>query len=175
MEGMKMRIARILRLAMMSSAIVLLLVPGSGAAFEVQFSGSNATGILDLDVDGTAYDVTFQVEIADDIYGAPPGTWLFDEFAAADAIDAVNAALNTEAAVTTVGSDNSPDYNIGYDYENSIVFVRQATYTSGDWGRDTGIIFHQRDEQKTYAVFGPAGSTPVESSTWGRIKALYGN
>ena len=170
-----MQIASIFRLAVMISAVVLILVPGSGAAFEVQFSGSNATGILDLDVGGTPYDVTFQSDTADNIYGTPPGTFLFDEFAAADAIDAVNSALDTESAVTTVGSGNTSDYNIGYDFENAIVFVRQASYTSGDWTRLSGVIFHQKDEQNTYAVFEPAGSTPVESATWGRIKALYGN
>jgi hypothetical protein len=162
------------RLALMSIAVVLLLVPASGAAFEVQFSGSNATGILGLDVNGNFYDVTFQFDSAANLYGSPPGTWLFDEFVAIDAIVAVNTALNTESAVTTVGSDTSRNYYIGYDFENSIVWVRKAESLSGDWARVTGILFESKAVTFTYAVFVPL-STPVETFTWGRIKALYGN
>jgi hypothetical protein len=145
------------------------------AAFEVQFSGSNATGILNLDVNGNFFDVTFQFDTAENVYGAPPGTFLFDEFVAGDAIDAVNTALKTESAVTTVGSDNSDVYTIGYDFENSLVFVRQAENFLGDWIRVDGVSGAVKTLDLTYAVFEPATSTAVEASTWGRIKALYGN
>jgi hypothetical protein len=170
-----MRKASKFRLALMSTMVVLLLVAGPVAAFEVQFSGSNATGILDLDVNGTLYDVTFPFDTATNVYGSPIGTFLFDEFEAIDAIDAVNTALNTESAVTTVGSDTSRSYNIGYDIENSLVWVRQAESNSGDWVRLTGIIWESKVLGLTYAVFETAASTPVETSTWGSIKALYRN
>jgi hypothetical protein len=170
-----MRKASKFRLALMSTMVVLLLVAGPVAAFEVQFLGSNATGILDLDVNGTLYDVTFQFDTAENLYGAPPGTFLFDEIEAKDAIDAVNAALNTESAVTTVGSDNSRVYTIGYDFENSIVFVRQAEYFTGDWILIPGVSGAVKTDDFSYAVFEPANSTPVETSSWGHIKALYRN
>jgi hypothetical protein len=170
-----MRKASKFRLALMSTMVVLLLVPGSVAAFEVQFSGSNATGILDLDVNGTLYDVTFEFDTAENLYGAPPGIFLIDEFVASDAVVAVNAALNTESAVTTVGSDNSSVYTIGYDFENSFVFVRQGESLIGEWIEIPGISGAVKTEDFTYAVFEPAISTPVETSTWGSVKALYRN
>jgi hypothetical protein len=65
--------------------------------------------------------------------------------------------------------------SIGYDFENAFVWVRQAESTSGDWVGLTGIVVEQKAFDVTYAIFEPADLTPVETSTWGRIKALYLN
>jgi hypothetical protein len=169
-----MRTASGFRRSAMSSAVALILVLGSGAAqaFEVQFEGSNATGILNLDINGTMYDVTFEFNSAASIYGLPPGAFdMADELEAGDAVDAVNGALNTENQVQTVGPDTSRAYDIGYDFENSIVWVRQATYGSATWTQLTGVLFESKAEGRTYARFHV--SVPVEYSSWGQIKALY--
>jgi len=156
---------------LLSAALLVLLGSGTTLAYEVQYEGSNATGILGLVVDGASYDVTFQSDTASILYGQPPGSFLLDEQQAGAAVDAVNDALNSVGQIQTVGPGSAAEYFIGYDFENSLVFVRQAIYEGGDWGRVTGVLFHQKADEHSYAVFD--FRVPVESGSWGKIKALY--
>lgn len=160
------------------SAVVLLLVPGSGAAqtTEVHFDGSNATGITNLNVGGTFYDVMFLYDTAENIYGAEPGVYDFsDEPSAEAARDAVTAALNTEPTVVTAGPNTSIEINIPFGFENDFATVEQSFYLSGpgNWINPTDPDIRIFQNPNTYAKFGAA--TPAEPATWGRIKALYGN
>ena len=160
-------------IAVATTAVALVLLVGSGAA-QVQRKGSNATGILNLEVDGTNYDVTFKYDTAVNIYGASPGVYDFTSLAAAIlAVDAINIALNAAGGIETVGPQTSLFYNVPFDFENDLVIARQGEHPGSLWipGEDLRP-FRVSDP---YADFAPAGTVPVESTTWGRIKALYGN
>ena len=100
-------------------AMVFALGVGSAqAGFMVTFDTTDttqATGILNLLVDGTFYNVSFtpNQQTAADVYGPFPGTFDFTtNEAAAAAADAVNDALNTSVAVQ-VGAEGSLGLN-GY-------------------------------------------------------------
>ena len=81
---------------------------------------TQATGIDNLDIEGTAYNVAFTATetVADDVYDDFPGTFDFTNSAAAnEAANAVNIELN-QAGAQTVGAGGSagvPFYRIGYD------------------------------------------------------------
>lgn len=168
-----MRTASMICMAAMSSAVALVLLVGSGVA-QVQSNGSNATGILNLAVGGTNYDVTFKYDTAENIYGAQPGTYDFTTLAAAIlAVDAVNAALNAAGGIETVGPQTSLFYNVPFDFENDLVIARQGEHPGSVWIPGEDLRPFQASDP--YADFAPAGTVPVESTTWGRIKALYGN
>ena len=102
---------------------------------------TNATGILDLDVAGTPYNVTFVDDSAVNIYGPFPGTYDFPSDdaqgeAAEEAVNAVIAALATQPEIVTVGPSNSAIFNIGFggisipvqDVEQQFAQVAQGFY-----------------------------------------------
>jgi hypothetical protein len=159
--------------AILTAALFLVLGSGPVLAFEVIHAGSNATGIVQLDVDGVTYDVTFRNLSAGGVYGQEPGIYDFKNLLDAQAaVDAVNAALNTVPEVETVGSNNSSIYNIGVGFENDIVFVREGSYSpGGDWEQLANTDFRGYSIVHTYADFDI--SLQVKSATWGRLKELY--
>ncbi len=77
-------------------ALALLLGAGAAQAFTVQFTGENATGILNLEVGSTFYNITFQHETAQDIYGTVSLFDFITSEGAEEAMEAVNAALDSE-------------------------------------------------------------------------------
>ena len=83
-------------------ALALLLGAGAAQSFTVQFTGENATGILNLEVGDTFYNITFRHEAAQDIYGTTPVFDFTTSLGAGAAMDAVNAALNSEPDVMSV-------------------------------------------------------------------------
>jgi len=177
-EGLlQMRKANMCRWIVMG-AVVLLLVPGSGAAqtTEVHFEGSNATGITNLNVGGTFYDVTFLYDTAENIYGTAPGQFDFSDGPSAEAArDAMAAALNTEPTVTTAGPNTTIEINIAFGTTGNFADVEQSFYvgSQSNWSLPTDADIRLYTNSATYAKFGL--STPTEPATWGRIKALYGN
>ena len=119
-----MKFKRTVFLTAVVVAMGLLLGAGAASATEVVFGDpgapNKATGILDLNIDGTLYDVTFNsLVIAAEIYGPYPGEFPFfnRRVAAGAARDAVNVAL-LEAGATAVGDEatdaGSTIFNIGF-------------------------------------------------------------
>jgi len=158
---------RQLELARVTAVIALafLLFAGTAQAFTVVSDGDNATAILDLNVSGTLYDVAFEFDTAEGIYGLEPGMYDFDTFEAAeDAMNAVNDALNSEPNLTSVGPSFDIIYEIAYAFENDFSFVREAVYIDRqDPDLGTPAWLQRTDSQlrpfrvpKTYAVFTPA-------------------
>ena len=92
-------------------AVAFLLSAGAAQAYTLVFSGENATKILNLQVGSTFYDISFRHESAQDIYGTVPVFDFTTSLAAEAAMDAVNAALDSEAGVMSAG----PAYNIVYE------------------------------------------------------------
>ena len=83
----------------------LLLGASAAQAFTVVVddTGTNATAILNLQLGDDHYDVTFRSGSIEDIWGDE--AFDFDQLGnAAEAADAVNAALNTVPEVVTVGT-----------------------------------------------------------------------
>lgn len=118
------------------------LLPGLGPAqaLEVVTSdgGTNATGILGLMVGHTLHDVTFEQGTAEGIYGPAPGVFDFTTAVMAkDAVQAVNAALNSEPSVSSVGPPGSGSaiYNVGFDSDlvgsATLALVQEGLYSDG--------------------------------------------
>ena len=157
---------RPLSLAGVSSIVALafLLVASTAQAFTIVSEGDNATGILDLVVDGMHYDVAFDFATADEIYGPEPGTYDFDDVPQTqDAMNAVNAALDSDPSIMSVGASFDIIYEIPYGFENDFVFVREAVFIdNSDPDLGTPAWLQRTDSQlrpfrapKTYAVFTP--------------------
>jgi hypothetical protein len=172
-------------LAIRTVAVAMTLILGASAASaEVIWGDSSepkkATAITGLMVGGTAYRVDFVLDWhAFEVYGPFPGTLTFNTSnEAEEARGAINAALN-DAGATSIGEDGVETnfglgYNIGYE---SFIFVSietirtvRATYTD-TWGSLSENTPAYNQDHKEWAMF--SSSVPVESSSWGRIKALY--
>ena len=120
-------------------AIGLLLGTSTVQAQTVERDGDTATAIMDLQIGGVTYDVEFIRSAAAVIYDDPP---VFDFNTVDDAevaIEAVNAALNTEGGIDNVGESADTGlaiFRIGYDVEGAgatrLVNVWEST--SGDQG-----------------------------------------
>jgi hypothetical protein len=162
------------------AALALLLGAGTAQAFTVLSEGGNATGILNLIVDGTHYDVAFEFDTADEIYGPEPGTYDFDnDQATQEAMNTVNDALDTEPSVMSVGEAFDIYYEIPYAFENDFVSVREALYVdltnavlgTPAWLQRTDRQLRPFQESKTYAVFTPA---PEPATALLQVAALVG-
>jgi len=120
---------------------------------QVIFEGNNATGILNLEVDGKLYNVEFRFDSAENIYGAPPIFDFQDDIDAARS--AVIDALNSEPAVATVGPVEADFYLIGFDLKGPYVEVTQEYYRAfgGPWKQNTTTSLTTSTSLFTYADF----------------------
>jgi len=155
-------------------ALGLVLSAGTASAATVLFGDpaepNKATGIQDLNVAGTSYNVTFDVlAFAVEIYGSFPGSFpIFNTSTeATNARDAVNAALNAAGALTVgeASADGSPIYNIGYDsfvgpLNQEFVNVARGVEETGEWVTLGLNSWLYNLDEKTYAVFTVDGGGP---------------
>jgi hypothetical protein len=163
---MKHRFSKVVATGLL--AIGLLVTAGATHAANVVFGDSanptKATGIQDLSVGRTLYDVTFNVSVtAATVYGSFPGKFTFTTSNAADAArDAINAALNAAnaLAVGEIGLE-SDIFNIGFTSLNAgsleKVQVARGVLETGDWITLGLNIWLYNGDENTYAVFGSAG------------------
>ncbi len=144
------------KLIMFLVSILFLLGVSSTQAAKVIYSGSVATGIKNMGVNGTYYNVEFVWDSADSVYGNP-ANFTFDNKQHADtALEAVRSALNSVSAVTDVGPTIHPSLLIGYE-ENEVfgtrfAYSRQSHYINGSW-TNSGFDTDESDDTKSYAVF----------------------
>ena len=156
-----------IRIILLGMVLVAAVTPAH--AFTVDLDGTNATGLSDLDIGGTAYDVTFEFVAANTADGptcapsVPCDVFFGNQSGAIDAVDAINVALNFVSAVS-VGSSVSAVYFVPYAASGGDVDVRQGDGTIGTWGQigssldaDTDII--------EYARFSPA-VVPIPPAAW---------
>ena len=147
-------------------ALALLLGAGAAQSFTVQFTGENATGILNLEVGDTFYNITFRLETAQDIYGTSPVFDFTTSEGAEAAMGAVNAALNTEPDVMSVGPAYSIVYEVPFEFLGDIagidfvsvreaVFIDTASINLGTpaWLQRTDPQARPYEARKTYANF----------------------
>ena len=150
--------------------IGLLLGTSAAQAATVIFDPDNpnrATGITDLDIGGTLYNVAFISQTtAQSLYGDVPGIFDFSNSdSASAAVDAVNVELNAAGAnhVGSEGGENTPFsevFHVGYEHdiveigEIDVVKVWEGAIAGGAWVRpeDPDLWSWQFDE-KTYADF----------------------
>ncbi len=153
----------------MANVVVLLMFlvgVGAAQAETVIFEGLNATEILDLQVGATVYDVIFLDDTASNIYGTVP---LFDfttSEGAEAAMEAVNAALNREPDVMSVGPAFDIVYEVPFEFLGEILGIdfvnaREAVYVETPstnlgtpaWLQRTDPQARPFKVRKTYAVF----------------------
>ncbi len=139
---------------------VLVLLLGAGTARAGDFIvvtdelGTNATGILNLEVDGVLYDVEFVFDFGLDVFGAPPFTFQL-EIQAINAHEAVNIALNSEPLVTTVGPDWSKGYAVPFDFDELSYVIHGSQYSPvlADWAQVPNSHTVDQLMPFSYAVF----------------------
>jgi len=154
-------------LAAVVVALALLLGAGAVQAAEVIIddSGTNATGILALDVDGNFYDVAFMKTTPLYLYGfGPNAVFPFDSEEETITVSiAIIAALNTVPEVVTVGPTDSDKikYFIGYGIKPQTFGEDEYNVVGGEYDSDESILMwvegaplsqRQGDEQ-VYATF----------------------
>lgn len=130
---------------MATIALSLLLGAGAANAQTVIFEEGTlrALAIDDLNVDGTLYDVIFDMqEFAVEVYGDFPGTeYTFTAPETAQAArDAISAALNDAGAIGVgpiefegVGGVYNIGYGAGRLFEVEYVVVARAAIEGTDW------------------------------------------
>ena len=147
-------------------ALALLLGAGAAQAFTVQFTGENATGILNLEVGSTFYNITFRHETAQDIYRTVPVFDFTTSEGAEEAMEAVNAALDSEPEVMSIGPAYSIVYEVPFEFLGEILGIdfvnaREAVYVETPstnlgtpaWLQRTDPQARPFEVRKTYAVF----------------------
>jgi len=145
---------------------------------DLDSTGTNATGVRDLDIGGTAYDVIFefvQADTAGPCGTAPCDVFFGDADGAQAAVDAINAALNTTAAVT-VGSQSKIDFFVPYAKGSQDVDSKQATNLgTGFWIASTDAPLDVTDIIE-FARFSDAAVVPIPSAAWlfGSALAILG-
>jgi hypothetical protein len=170
----------------------LLLGASAAQAATVNFDPNNsthATGIENLDIGGTPYNVAFTATetVAEQIYGPFPGSFDFTNSAAAnEAANAVNIELN-QAGAQTVGAGGSaglPFYRIGYDSETvgeniPVVIFWEAAKGDGDLDPWVTNIDPDGDSynfgKRMWADFTLAGPTPDPVTIGGNVSGLEGS
>jgi hypothetical protein len=164
-------------------ALALLLGAGVAQGQTVMCDSSpcvpgdtRATGILDLNVGGTFYDVTFVLTDAEPLYGPPPGVYDFTTDAeATDAVNAVNDALNTLPTIVRVGETPGEvfAYRVPYDFiqlgDIPNVKARDGKHREEDttWfllpGSSSGVY----TDPTMYADFEEVGGSPAPTIDFG--------
>jgi hypothetical protein len=173
------KIMKIKRTVLLLTVVVMMgLLLGASAAqaftVEVDGTGTNATAILNLEVNGALYDVTFRFGTIGDIWGDEA----FDfnqQNVAVDASLAVNDALNTVPAVETVGPQSENSYDIPFNRIGIFVDVLASAAvigTGGTWS-DVGVFPNVSDSDETYAQFTQTGSiTPAPVPKTGQTESV---
>ena len=121
-----------------------------------------ATSITGLTVAGSTYDVSFDLNEANNVYGAFPGTYTFSTYATAeDAVDAMNAALNEANALKVGQVDGAefPSFYIGYegsgDGPSRVEWCNwdAGTFIDATWTNINGGVWTYNGDSRNYTVF----------------------
>jgi len=132
-------------------SIVLLLFCVSSHAFVVDLDpndNTQAIGIRNLDIQGSAYDVLFVYSTGP--HNAPQSGDIFiDEAGAIAATNAINAALNSVSTIQSVGSSMNNRFLVPWEFDTKSCGSQGDTGTCTQEGRLFGSSwngsFHELD------------------------------
>ena len=142
----------------------------------VNLDGDTATGIQNLNVGGTLYNVAFLLTSADELYGSDPVFDFPDSRSAKAAKLAVNLALNTDNRATKVGpssNQGAPDYGIGFSKTDGID-IHYANYVGEEiqaWV-DADVDTRVPSDVAMYADFTLADPPPPPVTIGGTVTGL---
>jgi hypothetical protein len=147
--------------------------PPAGEVFEGPGSGTCVTGILNLDVLGTIYDVEIVVDTGANVFGSPttpspvPTFW-GDQAGAAAAVTAIVNALNSEGGIAgatgVAGSRYWIDIPWGTAYSNLAVEFANGTGASWFYEGTGACGFNVGCSAEGWALFTPV--VPVPAAVW---------
>lgn len=148
--------------------IVLLTASAPVHAFSVDLDGTNAVGISDLEIGGTAYDVTFEFASAMTAPVAcgtavPCDVFFGDTTAAGAAVTAINVALNGSIA-ESVGSTNNANYFVPFSKAGQDIEARQGNFVANTMWQSLGASLDETDTVEM-ARFSPA-VVPIPAAVW---------
>jgi hypothetical protein len=132
-------------------SIVLLLFCVSSHAFVVDLDpndNTQAIGIRNLDIQGSAYDVLFEYSTGP--HNTPqPGDIFIDEAGALAATNAINTALNSVGTIQSVGSSMNNRFLVPWEFDTKSCGSQGDTGTCTQEGRLFGGSwngsFHELD------------------------------
>lgn len=152
-------------------AVCLLLnfLPTTAPAATVVLDGLTATDILDLDVGGTAYNVSFEFDTFNNLNTGGNFPFLGDGANASSATNAIVAALNGASATSAGPSSSSSQtlFLVPYTSGGSTII---GLYSSS-W-QNFGVGGALPDTDRVYATFHAV--VPVPAATWLFITGLAG-
>jgi hypothetical protein len=185
-----MKFKRTVLLAIFLVTMGLLLGLSAVQAADVKFDDPSdpkkATRILDLDIDGTFYNVAFNLDAnANEIYGEFPGNFFFTTASdAGTARDAVNAALN-EANAESIGEQGLAEVETIFfliGFESFPAVGVQLLNTARGAREDNGIDWFDGGgqtvpylEDRAWAEFTFAGDPPDPVPIGGSVTGLEGS
>jgi hypothetical protein len=166
----KIRMRLVVSKALVNGVVALVFLLGAGAAqaTTVDRIGDTALGITDLDVPGLGrFDVEFQFDGTDGVYGLPPVFDFMSEMDARTAGTAVNNALNADIGILDVGGAETSWYLIGFDTSVNglkVDVVPSVLMNSVSW-ETVPVRSDFLTNGRTYAKFSPPTSPVPEPGT----------
>jgi hypothetical protein len=154
---------------------ILLFAIGSVQAATVQLDGTRAMGIIELDVNGTLYDVTWEIDSYTDLESGGAFPFLGDFAGANASVDAINLALEV-AGAEGIGSVSNglafTNYAVPFEAAGSNVNSKSGGLQSLspiDWGTNVEYPFDKAVSQ-AYAVMTVSS---VRVPTFGDVPISY--
>jgi len=156
--------------------IILLLICVSSHAFVVDLNpddDTHATGIRNLDIQGTAYDVIFS-HSAGPHNGPQTGDIFIDEASATAATLAINAALNSVSTIQAVGTSEDRRFLVPWEFNTNGCGSQgdpgTCTIEGRKFGQSWTDFFHELDSTSNnvpaeFARFS-AAVVPVPAAAW---------
>ena len=171
-----------------SGILVILFLTEISYGAAVQIAGGRATGIVGLDVQGVLYDVSFQNNYYNSIWGYGPATFGvvctepgesgehpcgLDPSPAIPAINAVNSVLSERGVSEILFDDGllSSFYVVPYLFDRLAESGLIGAYTGAEWVY-SGEIRSGSPVLRPFAVFTP--SIPIPAAAWLFGSALAG-
>jgi PEP-CTERM motif len=151
-------------------ALVSAIMPRIAQALTLVGSASFPTGVDGLAVDGTTYNVTFTPGSYNTVFPGPPPTFDGSGTGAADAANALAAALNSLIATppNITVAEYIPEETLGtYFYGTDVYLAGNAPFLTGTAVQQVNFVnlVNPPITETGFAVFTPVAAVP-EPSTW---------